>query len=101
MGSEKIPGPRTGSSVADQDPGLFYPLDPGSGSAMNFFRPHFLVKFLTLSSESLLCYLYETKVPVLIKRLLKPYAARKKCVCYTFFNIGLRIRDPRSGMKKF
>jgi hypothetical protein len=27
-----------GSSVADSDPGLFYPLDPRSGYGMNFFR---------------------------------------------------------------
>jgi hypothetical protein len=80
-----------------RDPVLFLPL--GSGSEIHFFRisdPAFFGwNFLTgtLSSESLLCYLYETG---LLLKLNPETVSSKKKVCLlllTPFFTGHKIRD--------
>jgi hypothetical protein len=98
------------TSVADPDPVLFYPLDPGSGSGMNFFRipdlgsrlrPLFWWHFLTISSESMLCYLYNTG---LLQKLTHKTINSMKKLCFLLLPLFLhrtRIRDPRSGMNKY
>jgi hypothetical protein len=64
---------------------LCYSLDTGSGSRMNFFwtselgsGPCFLWNFLTLYSESLLCYLYETGL--LLKLSPETVCSKKKLI---------------------
>jgi hypothetical protein len=87
------------------DPVLFYPLDPdpgwifsGSGSRI---RPLFWWNFLTISSESMLCYLYNTGL--LLKLTHKTINSMKK-LCLLLLPLFLhrtRIRDPRFGMNKY
>jgi hypothetical protein len=88
-----------------RDPVLYYPLDPGSGSGMNFFRipdlgsrirPLFRWNFLTISSESILCYLYNTGL--LLKLTHKTINSIKKlCLLLLplfYIGLGSEIRDP-------
>jgi hypothetical protein len=90
------------SSVADPEPGYrircFLPLRSGIRIRDEFFsgyriRPLFWWNFLTLSTESLPCYLYKTGV--LLKLTPETISSMKNYVwfCYPFLN---RTSDPGS-----
>jgi hypothetical protein len=57
--------------------GTFTPLDPETRSGMNLYRNRhgFWRDFLTLSSESVFCYLYETRG---LQSGLSPETVRRK-----------------------
>jgi hypothetical protein len=93
--------------LAYPDPGssAFYLLDPGSG--MQFFSipdpaPFFGEIFLHyVSSESFICYLYETG---LLLKLCRETVNSKKNVIFLLlppFYLGSWVRDLRSGRRKF
>jgi hypothetical protein len=91
-----------------RDPVLFYPLDPTSGSGMNFFRirdelfpdPGWI--FFPDPESQIFFTLNKTKT-----LLLKAWEASKKISLHSTFHVRSRIRDKKkmfgsgSGMRKW
>jgi hypothetical protein len=81
------------------DPVVLYPLDPGWNFSGSRIKPLFWWNFLKFSSESLICYLYETG---LLLKLTPETISSKKKVCLVLlprFYMGLRIQDKTSRIR--